>query len=653
MKTTPFLAFGCGLLLAASMFVGHSVKAISFTINPSTLPAATVGTAYNQALTAASPAVGPVTWVWSAVTFPPGLSLSADGHLTGIPTAAGTYSVTIQGTDSSTPAIHGIRGYDITVLSQMYLSLEAPPLGEVGVDYHLPITVSVGTPPYNWTVLTPDVGFSTSGANSEHIDLLLAHRPLGDYPISFQVQDSAGRLLTRSWTVHIGPALSIATSDVIPFATIGFPYSFSLTGAGGVVPYVWEGSLGGGLACSSAGIISGTPTSESSVHTDFLLTDAAGGRVVKNILVTAVQPLTIAPAGTLSAGTVGIAYNQAFAGASGVAPYAYSLKSGTLPNGLTLSGDRLQGVPTLQGSFGFTIRVVDSRGVLGEQIYTMTINPATTPTPATLSIDTITLSSGSTIAAYNQTLYASGGTAPYSWFLVSGSLPPGLVLGSAGMLSGVPTTVGSFSFGLQVRDASSRTAVRTFTVTIAGVVPSPSVPPEAWVGSADPTRLDNLRRIGVSVNDLVKLPNDHDSRTTVDTTVYYIGGDGFRHAFPTEDVYFSWYTNWSGIREVSVTDMGTLPLGANVTYKPGTRLVKFMTLNHVYAVDRWGVLRWVKSGDVAQVLYGSSWYRSVRDISEAFYTNYGFGTDINSVSDFNRTTITASVTTVTDSLRRR
>ena len=64
------------------------------------------------------------------------------------------------------------------------------------------------------------------------------------------------------------------------------------------------------------------------------------------------------------------------------------------------------------------------------------------------------------------TLQAIGGTAPYTWSVTSGSLPAGLSLSSAGVISGTPTTPGSSTFTVQVTDSLSATATKSLTITI-------------------------------------------------------------------------------------------------------------------------------------------------------------------------------------------
>jgi hypothetical protein len=81
-------------------------------------------------------------------------------------------------------------------------------------------------------------------------------------------------------------------------------------------------------------------------------------------------------------------------------------------------------------------------------------NPPANP----LSVTTTSLSPGQTAVAYSATLSATGGTAPYSWSVKSGSLPAGLSLSTAGAISGTPTAAGASSFVAQVTDSKSSAA---------------------------------------------------------------------------------------------------------------------------------------------------------------------------------------------------
>ncbi len=118
------------------------------------------------------------------------------------------------------------------------------------------------------------------------------------------------------------------------------------------------------------------------------------------------------------------------------------------------------------------------------------------------------------------------------------------------------------------------------------------------------------------------------------SSVYFYATDGKRHIFPTEKIYDSWYSGFTGIITLSDADLAAIQLGANVTYHPGTRMVKIQTDPKVYAVSKGGVLHWIASESVASALYGPSWNTMIDDIPDAFFFNYPVGNPINSASDF-------------------
>lgn len=116
--------------------------------------------------------------------------------------------------------------------------------------------------------------------------------------------------------------------------------------------------------------------------------------------------------------------------------------------------------------------------------------------------------------------------------------------------------------------------------------------------------------------------------------VYYVGADGKRHAYPNSKVFFTWYSNFDDVETVTPEKLASYPLGKNVAYRPGVRMVKFTTLDKVYAVGRNGVLRWIASEEVAKALYGSDWNTKIDDIPDTFYMDYAFGSDVAASADF-------------------
>lgn len=125
--------------------------------------------------------------------------------------------------------------------------------------------------------------------------------------------------------------------------------------------------------------------------------------------------------------------------------------------------------------------------------------------------------------------------------------------------------------------------------------------------------------------------------------VYYYGADNKRHAYPNAKTYFTWYPDFSGVKPVSSETMASIPLGTNVTYHHGVKLVKITTDTKVYAVAEGGVLRWVTSEALAIALYGTNWNTKVDDIPDAFFTNYSIGADITKTSDYSPGIITATL----------
>jgi hypothetical protein len=170
--------------------------------------------------------------------------------------------------------------------------------------------------------------------------------------------------------------------------------------------------------------------------------------------------ITLSPA-SLSSGTVEDAYSVTFTASGGTSPYTYALATGSsLPAGLSLNNStgELSGTPTAGGTFSITVKVTDSDNYSISQLYTLTIAPPTiTLTPATLL-------SGTYGASYDQSVSASGGTAPYTYALASGSsLPPGLSLSSSGAITGTPTAASTSAYTFTIIATDSSTGTGPYT----------------------------------------------------------------------------------------------------------------------------------------------------------------------------------------------
>jgi Putative Ig domain len=179
-----------------------------------------------------------------------------------------------------------------------------------------------------------------------------------------------------------------------------------------------------------------------------------------------VEPPVSVTTTSLPSGNYGSPYSATINAAGGVAPFSWSITSGSLTNGLSLgasTGDSvtISGTPKIEANSSFTIQVKDSTGGAASRALTIAIGP-----PLPLVVATTSLPGASLNATYSQTLEASGGVPPFSWQLTAGQLPPGLVLGSDGSISGTPTSGGTFSFTVEVSDSENPAKTATANLSI-------------------------------------------------------------------------------------------------------------------------------------------------------------------------------------------
>ncbi|HNV97042.1 MAG TPA: hypothetical protein PKL13_01865, partial [bacterium] len=108
--------------------------------------------------------------------------------------------------------------------------------------------------------------------------------------------------------------------------------------------------------------------------------------------------------------------------------------------------------------------------------------------------------------------------------------------------------------------------------------------------------------------------------------VYYLYDDAGtlkRATFPNSATYFTWFKDFSSVVTVTADELGNIPLGKNVVYRPGTRLIKITTDPKVYAIEKGGILRWIDSEATAKNLWGNNWASWIDDMPDAFYAgNY-------------------------------
>jgi len=274
---------------------------------------------------------------------------------------------------------------------------------------------------------------------------------------------ASGGVTSSGVSVTVTSNLTINTTSPLPIGVVGVAYSQNLTATGGTPPYMWSltsGALPTGLTLSSAGSITGTPSVFGTSTFTIRATDSALAAATQAYSLTIRSGLTISTT-SLPSGTVGVAYSRTLAATGGSAPYTWSLASGNLPGGLALSSSgAIIGTPTTSGTSTFSVRVTDSVSTSTTENLSLTISSGVTITT------TSPLPPAAVGIPYSQTLAAAGGSPPYTWSLMSGSLPAGLIFSSGSTITGTPTGPGTASFAVRVTDSASISATQTFSLTV-------------------------------------------------------------------------------------------------------------------------------------------------------------------------------------------
>ena len=286
--------------------------------------------------------------------------------------------------------------------------------------------------------------------------------------------DATGAAASQSYNVTINAytAPTISTTS-LPNWTIDRPYSQTVVATGGTAPVIFNvsaGSLPTGLSLNtSTGAITGTPTTTTGSPFSFTITatDAFNntGSEAYSIAISTLPTITTT---TLPNWTVKQPYSRTLGVSSGTAPDSFTVTSGSLPAGLSLTTSTgvISGTPTATGSASFTISVTDAAGAMASQSYSVTINPS-------LTITTTTLPNGTVNQSYSSTINVSGGTSPDTFAITAGSLPTGLSLNSnTGAITGTPTASGNpFTFTVTATDAADAVASNSYSVIIIPVGP--------------------------------------------------------------------------------------------------------------------------------------------------------------------------------------
>jgi len=465
----------------------------------STLPAIVINQAYSQALQGYG-GVPAYTWssdmASSAAALVPYITLDAStGVLSGTVTDATlnghNYNVTFTLTDSNGTVV--TRVVTLSVNNALVITTTAVAPITLASPYSFTMQAAGGIPPYHWSVTVGSLPTSITMNDSGVISGTTADSGYGTEYVTFQVTDSTYvPTPTTSLPVTVG-AVAGMTIDPSGVGTInrGSFYLGTLAVDGTfTTPVSWTvtadspNPLPSGLTLTPSSSDSGATARIVGLYTGAAFAgylvkvqavDIAGHMATATLSLIASSNLAITTLSPLPTAVVGTAYQPGgspfqFAASGGGSPsggtpsytWAITASPGGFPFSLS-SGGVLTGTPGVNNTWTFTVQVSDAMSPADTASDDFTI----TASSSTLAISTASpLPSATAGVAYSTILAATGGTPPYAWALVGGSLPTGLSLSSGGTISGTTNVAGNVNITVQVTDGASTVVQKAFVLPV-------------------------------------------------------------------------------------------------------------------------------------------------------------------------------------------
>ena len=291
----------------------------------------------------------------------------------------------------------------------------------------------------------------------------------GEYTFSTELWNAVGLASTRKdFKIKVVEKPTITTTSPLKEATVGAYYSMTF-GATGTTPITWSktsGTLPGGISFkASTKTLSGTPT-KSGTFGFYIEAENEAGPTEKYFRLT-VNPEPSITTTSLADATKGKYYSKTLSATGGTSPLTWSKTGGTATWATVSSSGVITGTPPEKGNYTLNVKVTDNNGVSVTQSFSIVI------TDVKPVIKTASLASGAVGMTYSTTLTATG-TTPITWN-VSG-LPSGVTCSEAGVISGTPTTSGTFTITVTATNGAGSVGKQlTFTITEAETALTPTI----------------------------------------------------------------------------------------------------------------------------------------------------------------------------------
>ena len=399
-------------------------------------------------------------WALASGSLPPGLTLNPNtGLISGTPTTLGNYpfSVNVSIVDTQFPPV--TYSCSITIAAPLIVITTACPITTIPTT----LTATGGSGSYTFSI----IGFlpaSLSLTGNVISGSLTA--PAGTYGFTLQATDGQQTVQKACSIVISPPALQITSGCPTSSAPQGSPFSFTLVAAGGLGGYVWsiQPALPTGLTLNG-NVISGTPTG--ALGTVAFTLQVTSGTLTTSIpcSVTVTAPRLVLASACPANGAVGVAFAPIVltaTGGLGSGTYTFSV-TGSLPPGVTFSGNTISGTPTVAGNYVFSFSAVSGTQTAVSAGCSITIAPAALQ--LTTNCPTVAFTVGSAIMI---SFAPAGGQAPFSYNFSGPSWLTLNTLGAVPVVSGTPgaADTGVFPISLTITDATQATASTRCSLTV-------------------------------------------------------------------------------------------------------------------------------------------------------------------------------------------